>query len=232
MICPQCKQDVEILTPGKYAIVLTCNHVITSMPLAESVKHGASGVQAAEISESRKKIEDLPKIDTSELIERAIKSLAQTQEEFFTSENLIIEDLIKEHGKANASLMLIAIHHHMSRVLFTMNRFRNFYYTQIESMRKEVEDKAVKELIQNQDFYYTPSDKKPKKIKTALSKTGTDIDKAKEALGQLRDKDGNPLDVTKVLANLMWKSDSKKDKEKADYQAGLDKIKESIAHKE
>ena len=235
--CKQCGSDKEIVTPGKYANVLECNHVLTSIPASDILKSNpqSNAVEAQNISESLNRIETLPKIDHNELIERATRGLIENYEDFFTTESVVIEDLIKEHGKDNALLIMTAIHAHMSKVLFTMNRFRNFYYATIEKMRKEVEDKAVKELIQNHDFHYTPTDKKPKKIYQKLSKSGTDVDAAKKAMAGLTDKDGKPLDVMKVMANLMWKktpNDLVKDMEKDDYKAGLKKIADSIQSKD
>lgn len=237
MICPTCKTEKAITNQGKYATVLECNHVVTAIPVSEIIRNNpnSNGVEAARISEQLSRTTELPKIDSNELINRALSTMTQTYEEFFTTENPTMDDIIKEHGKDNAVLIFTAIHSHMSRVLFTLNRFRNFYYTRIEQMRKEVEDKAVKELISNHDFHFTPTDKKPKKIKTVYGKTGTDIDAAKEAMGKLTDKNGNPIDVTKVLANLMWKkspAELAKDAEKTDYKAGLDKIKDAITSKE
>jgi len=235
MICPTCKEEKAITNQGKYATVLECNHVVTSIPIADIMKNNVTtGVEAARISDQLSKTTELPKIDSQELINRALSTMTQTYEEFFTTENPTMDDIIAEHGKDNAVLIFTAIHSHMSRVLFTLNRFRNFYYTRIEQMRKEVEDKAVKELISNHDFHYTPTDKKPKKVRTVLQ-SGTSIDAAKEAMGKLTDKDGNPIDVMKVLSSLMWKktpADLAKESEKNDYKAGLDKIKESITSKE
>jgi hypothetical protein len=233
MICPTCKVEKKITSEGKYATVLECNHVVTSIPVSDIIKNNPSsnGVEAARISESLQRTTELPKIDSKELVERALSTMSQTYEEFFTTENPMMDEIIAEHGKDNAVLIFTAIHSHMSRVLFTLNRFRNFYYTRIEQMRKEVEDKAVKELISNHDFHYTPTDKKPRKIKTVLQ-SGTSTDDAKKGLGSL----GLTSDqAMKFMTNLMWKkspADLAKDAEKSDYKAGLDKIKESITSKE
>lgn len=237
MICPTCKEEKAITSAGKYANVLECNHVVTAVPVSDIVKAGANGSEAVEIQKKLETVKELPMIDSKELIDRVLSTMSQEYEDFFTAENPLMEDMISEHGRDNAILIFTAIHSHMSKVLFTMNRFRNFYFTRIEQMRKEVEDKAVKDLIQNHDFHYTPSDKKPKKVKTigdkVLSKDKNNMHVAKEAMGNLKDKDGNPVDMTKLLASLMWtKKDEEKQNEKEEYKAGLDKIKESIGKKE
>ncbi len=236
MICPTCKEDREITSAGKYANVLSCNHVVTAVPVSDIIKQGANGSEAVDIANKLARTQELPKIDSKELIERALSSMSQTYEDFFTAENPVMDDIIKEHGKDNAIMMFTAIHSHMSKVLFTMNRFRNFYFTRIEQMRKEVEDKAVKDLIQNHDFHYTPNDKKPKKIKTigdkVLTKDKNQMHAAKEAMSGLLDKDGKPVDMMKVLASMNWGSkDAAKEAEKDDYRAGLKKIQDDITKK-
>lgn len=212
--------------------------MVTKVPVAAIVAQGATPTEAKDIQDKLAKTAELPKIDANELIERALRSTSQTYEEFFTAENVIIEDAIKEHGKDNAVLMFTAIHSHMSKVLFTLNRFRNVYFTQIEQMRKEVEDKAVKDLIQNHDFHYTPSDKKPKKIKTIGDKiansNANQMEKLKESMGQLTDKDGKPIDMIAFVAKMKWGTSRKeleKKEEQDSYKAGLEKIKESITKK-
>ena len=232
MLCPKCNEEKEIQTPGKYAQVLICGHIITHIPTSEIINRGASATQAQEIQKKLEKTETLPVIDTQEVTTRALSSMKKNYEEFFTSENQLIEDLIKEHGKDKAILLLTSIHSHMSHVLFTMSRFRNLYIQHIESLKKEIEDKAVKELIQNHDFYYKDLDhtKKPKKIKTITSQ-GDTIAKAKENLKGLTDKDGKPLDMMKVFGSLMWKDpkvEEEKKKEKEDYKKGLESIAASI----
>lgn len=238
MICPTCKEEKDIISAGKYANVLSCNHVVTAVPVSDIIKQGANGSEAVSIAQATARVEELPKIDSKELIERALSSMSQTYEDFFTAENPLIDDMIKEHGKDNAILIFTAIHSHMSKVLFTMNRFRNFYFTRIEQMRKEIEDKAVKDLIQNHEFHYVPSDKKPKKVKTigdkVLTKDKNQMHAAKEAMAGLKDKNGNPVDMMAVMSAMSWgKSNAEvaKETEKADYRAGLDKIKESLTTK-
>jgi hypothetical protein len=188
---------------------------------------GADATEAETITKTLSKARELPKIDGNDLVMRALGTVSQVYEDFFNAENPMIEDIIEKHGKDNAVLVFTAIHSHLSKTLFCINRFRNLYYVKIEQLRKEIEDKAVRELIQNHDFNYEnlkPTPKKPK-----VSKTGTDIDKAKQGLAGLTGKDGNPVDVMKIMGSLMWK---KKDEEKVEYKAGLDKIKESIKSKE
>jgi len=116
-----------------------------------------------------------------------------------------------------------------------MSRFRNLYIQHIEELKKEVEDKAVKELISSHDFYYkdleNKAGQKPRKIKTPNSQTGDSVSKAKESIGKLTDKDGRPLDMMKVFGGLFGgKSEKQKEKEseKEDYKKGLENIAASI----
>jgi len=225
-LCSICQKEVGIKLPGQYTDILECGHIVVKTPISNIVAKGATAVEAEEISKKLEKISELPKIDSADLINRALSTVNQVYEDFFNAENPLIEELIREHGRDQAILVFIAIHSHLSKVLFCVNRFRNVYYVKIEQLRKEIEDKAVKELIQNHDFFYE-APKAPKKPRTIGGKLATEIDKAKVALGGLTDSKGNPVDVTKVLANLMWKK-----KPDEDYKAGLDKIKESIQSKE
>jgi len=255
MHCKICNEEREVQTPGSYAHVLTCGHLVTNIPTHEIIKQGANPTQAEEIQKKVNKTQELPAIDTQEVVTRALSGMKQNSENFFTSENQLIEDLIKEHGADQAVLIFTSIHSHMSHVLFTMSRFRNLYFTAIERIRKDIEDKAVKDLVQNHDFYYKDLDQaknnppKPRKLKI-----GTDIDKAKESMKGLLDKDGKPIDVTKVLAALMWKKTPEqiaqekieaeelakqkeldrlaKEARKASYKNGLSNIIESITKKD
>lgn len=225
VFCDKCQKEVKIILPGAFTQILECNHVIIKTSVESAIKSGAGSlVEAQSISNQLSQTKELPKIDGNELVTRALSTVSQHYEDFFNAENPIIEDIVKKHGKDNAVLIFTAIHAHLSKTLFAVNRFRNLYYVKIEQLRKEVEDKAVKDLIQNHDFHYDALKATPKKIKNTNTKTGTDIDKAKAGLAGLTDKDGKPVDVTKVLANLMWKQDKKKE----EYKEGLDKIKESI----
>lgn len=226
--CSICKKEVSITTPGQYTDMLECGHIIMKTSSVSALKLGAAdAVEAESISKTLTKARELPKIDGNDLVMRILSTVNQTYEEFFNAENPLIDDMIKEHGKDNAVLIFTAIHAHISKILFVNNRFRNLYYIKIEQLRKEVEDKAVKELISTHDFHYENLKPSPKKIKTPGSKSGTDIDQARKGLGGLTTKDGKPLDVTKFMTNLMWK----KDKEKEDYKAGLESIKKDIADK-
>lgn len=224
--CSKCGKEVEITLPGTYSDMLSCGHIIVKLSSTGTLAKGSNAVESASIAETLKKTSELPKINGNDLIQRALESSSQGYEDFFNAENPIIDDVIKEHGRDNAVLVFTAIHAHLSKSLFALNRFRNIYYIRIEALRKEIEDKAVKELIQNHDFHFDPSSLiKPKKVKSTGTKTGTDIDKAKIGLSGLTDKDGKPVDVMKLMGSLMWKGDSKKELEKKEYQEGLDKIK-------
>lgn len=232
-LCTKCEKEVNISQPGQYVDILECGHISSKSSIPDLVSKGATPVEAVKIKSHLDKINELPKIDAGELVTRALNTVNQTQEEFFNAENPLICDVIEQNGKDNAVLIFIAIYAHMTKTLFGLNRFRNLYYSQIEQLRKEIEDKAVKELIQDHDFHYdnlkAPA---PKRIKTASNKQATEIDKAKQGLSGLTTKDGKPLDIMKVMGSLMWKADKEKDKEKQDYKAGLDKIKESITSKD
>ena len=232
--CTICQKEVEIKTPGSYVDVLDCGHILSKPSQTRVIGSGANAVEASEITQKLTKVTELPKINGNDLVARALSTVNQTYEDFFNSENPIIEEMIAEHGKDNAVLIFTAIHAHLNKVLFATNRFRNLYYVKIEQLRKEVEDRAVKELISNHEFNpdFDKLTPKPKKIKTLDKRHSTEIDKARTAIGGLTDKDGKPLDVTKMLSNLMWKKDEKKDKEKTDYKEGLNKIKESILNKD
>lgn len=228
--CSKCNKEVKITIPGNSVDILECGHALMKTSVSTAIKSGAaSGVDAVTISNALTQVKELPKINGNELVSRALSTVNQHYEEFFNAENPIIEDIIKEHGKDNAVLVFTAIHAHLSKVLFAVNRFRNVYYVRIEALRKEVEDKAVKDLISNHDFHYENVAPKPKKI-GKVGKTGTDVDKAKVSLGALTKADGTPIDITGFMSKLMF--NKKAIDKKHEYQDGLDKIADSITSKE
>lgn len=238
--CQICNSDKEITTPGQYANVLSCGHVVTGMTPTQVINSNIKNdngntptlVEAAQISEKIQKTEELPEIDKDDLVKRALATMTQHYEDFFIAESTIIEDLISQYGNDKTVLILTAYHEHLSRVLFAVGRFRNMHFNRIESMRKEIESQAVKELIANHDFYHNPNTAAKKPLKPRSPKINTEMGKAKEALSGLTDKDGKPIDVTSLVGKLMW-GQSKKELEEADkkedYKAGLDKIADSIS---
>lgn len=232
MFCKLCNEEKEISIPGNYSQILTCGHCITIGKVSDAIRLGSiSAEQAVKDVEKMSKAETLPDINSEELISKVLASTNQTYEQFFTSENPLIDTIIKENGKDNGVLILTAIHSHLSRILFDVNKFRNLYQIRIDEMRKDIESEAVKALIQNHDFYYTPQSFKTPKPKSIKKSTAMDV--ARSGLSGLTDASGKPLDVTKLMANLMWKGQSsKKEEEKKDYKSGLDKIKENIVSKD
>ena len=238
MFCKTCQSDKIILTPGKYSQALECSHIAIGVPVSEIIKqkndegNKPTATEAAQISTKTNRIENLPEVDSEGLVNRALTTMVQSYEEFFVTESILIEDIIKEQGKDKAVLTLTAIHWHLSKVLFTLNRFRNVYYARIEQLRKEIEDKTVRELITNHDYYYTSPEKKP--VKPRNPKLSTETDKLKQNLAVLTDNKGNAIDVTAIYGKLMWgqsKKELEEKEKKEDYKAGLDKIADSITKK-